>query len=204
MSESTTALCDIDLVLASTSSYRRLLVERLTPRVRQFASNVDEQALPDEMPAQLASRLAKAKAQAVAIDCPNALVIGSDQVAVCAERILGKPGTIERAHEQLRLCSGETVIFYTALCLIDTRLNSNHDLHQACDTTRVVFRNLADSEIQTYLEREQPLDCAGSFKCEGLGIALFERIESEDPTALIGLPLIALNRLLRTASVRAL
>ena len=190
----------IDLVLASTSAYRRELLGRLGIPFRQQSPQTDETALPGEAPAQLAMRLAAAKARAVAASNPNALIIGSDQVADCAGTVLGKPGDIERARRQLRASSGACVVFHTALCLVDTRGPSAREFH-AIDTTTVAFRHLGDEEIEHYLLRETPFDCAGSFKSEGLGIALFERIDSQDPTALIGLPLIALCRLLREAGV---
>lgn len=190
----------IDLVLASTSAYRRELLARLGIPFRQQSPNVDETPLPGETPEQLAQRLATAKARAVAANRPGTLVIGSDQVADCAGTVLGKPGDIEHARRQLRASSGARVVFHTAICLIDSRGPSAREFH-AIDTTTVVFRNLDAEEIERYLSRETPFDCAGSFKSEGLGIALFERIDSQDPTALIGLPLIALCRLLREAGV---
>jgi septum formation protein len=143
-------------------------------------------------------RLAIAKAAAVARDYPDALVIGSDQVAELDGMVLDKPGTAERARAQLAASSGRDVHFHTALCLLDTRSGHRHTL---VDHTRVRFRTLDAAEIARYVEREQPLDCAGSFKCEGLGISLFEAIDNSDPSALIGLPLIALARLLREAGI---
>ncbi|MEP7044454.1 MAG: Maf family nucleotide pyrophosphatase [Dokdonella sp.] len=193
-----TGLAEVDLVLASTSRYRRDLLARLASRFRTLAPDVDETGFSGEMPATLVERLALAKARAVARECPNALVIGSDQVAELDGRILGKPGSVEAAQAQLAASSGRHVIFHTALCLLDTR---NDRTGVAIDVTRVVFRTLDAAEISRYIEAERPLDCAGSFKAEGLGISLFERIESEDPTALIGLPLIALARLLRAAGI---
>jgi len=195
-----TALADTDLVLASTSAYRRELLARLGAPFRQQSPQVDEAPRPGEAPAILAARLAAAKAAAVAAMNPNALAIGSDQVADCAGSILGKPGDIARARQQLRASSANRVVFHTAICLIDTRSAPAREFH-AIDTTTVAFRHLTDAEIERYLARERPFDCAGSFKSEGLGISLFERIESQDPTALIGLPLIALCRLLREAGV---
>jgi septum formation protein len=195
-----TTLADSDLVLASTSVHRRELLARLGVPFRQQSPRVDETPWPAEAPAALAARLAKAKARAVADENPNALVIGSDQVADCGGSILGKPGDGERAHRQLRASSGRRVVFHTAVCLLDTRATPARELH-AIDTTAVVFRHLGDAEIERYLRRETPFDCAGSFKSEGLGIALFERIETEDPTALIGLPLIPLCRMLRAAGI---
>lgn len=195
-----TALADLDLVLASTSIYRRELLARLGAPFRQQSPHTDETALPGEAPEGLAARLAAAKARAVAAGNPNALVIGSDQVADCDGRVLGKPGGLDRARLQLRASSGRRVVFHTAVCLIDTRTETAREF-AAVDTTTVAFRSLSDEEIETYLAREQPFDCAGSFKSEGLGIALFERIESQDPSALIGLPLILLCRLLREAGI---
>jgi septum formation protein len=195
-----TALAAVDFVLASTSRYRRELLERLTPDFRCVAPNVDEMPLPDESPATLADRLALAKAQAVAATNPGAIVIGSDQSADLDGRALGKPGSVDAACAQLAACSGRTVAFHTGLCVIDAS-RSPHRVLAARDTTRVHFLQLDAAAIARYVERERPLDCAGSFKCEGLGIALFERIESEDPTALIGLPLIALCRLLRELGI---
>lgn len=190
----------IDLVLASTSRYRRELLARLVSGFRVVAPNVDEAAQPGESPAALATRLAAAKALAVARECPGALVIGSDQVAELDGRAIGKSGTRDAACEQLAASSGRTVVFHTALCLADARTQPPR-AYDAIDRTRVVFRALTRDEIARYVDRENPLDCAGSFKAEGLGITLFERIETTDPTALIGLPLIALARLLRAVGV---
>lgn len=184
------------LVLGSTSRYRADLLSRLCDGFTQDAPGIDEIHLPGELPAERARRLAIAKAEAVAARHRDALVIGSDQVAELGAIPLDKPGTAERAREQLRQASGRTVQFHTALCLLDAR-DGRHHLH--VDVTRAVFRTLSDPEIERYVARELPLDCAGSFKCEGLGISLFERIETDDPTALVGLPLIALARLLRNA-----
>jgi len=190
----------VDLVLASTSRYRRDLLARLTPRFRALAPDTSETARTSEPAATLATRLAQAKARAVATQCANTIVIGSDQAATLGGAILGKPGDIERAHAQLAAASGQEVVFHTAVCVVDTRQATLREF-SAIDTTRVFFRRLEGDEIARYLERERPLDCAGSFKAEGLGIALFERIDSQDPTALIGLPLVALSRLLREAGI---
>jgi septum formation protein len=195
-----TPLADVELVLASTSRYRRELLARLTGNFRAVAPQVDEATLPNESPAALAQRLADAKARDVALRMPGALVIGSDQTADLGGHVLGKPATTDNARAQLAACSGNAVLFHTAICLVDARATSVH-AYAAIDTTRVSFRRLDPDEIARYVTREQPLDCAGSFKAERLGIALFERIESLDPTALIGLPLIALCRLLRQAGV---
>ena len=193
-------LNEVDLVLASTSRYRRDLLARLTLRFRVLAPGTDETALAGETAAALALRLAHAKAHAVAAQCPNAIVLGSDQVAELEGSILGKPGDSEGANAQLAAASGREVTFHTAICVVDTRQPKPREA-TAIDTTRVLFRRLERAEITRYVEREHPLDCAGSFKAEGLGIALFERIESADPTALIGLPLIAVSRLLREAGI---
>jgi septum formation protein len=186
------------LILGSTSRYRAELLRRLLPSFEQRAPGTDESPLPGETPADRALRLAIAKAEATANDQHEALVIGSDQVAELDGRILDKPGTPERARDQLAASSGQTVHFHTALALLDTR---DGRCRTHVDHTRVRFRALTAEEIARYVERERPLDCAGSFKCEGLGISLFERIENEDPSALIGLPLIALARLLREAGI---
>ena len=183
------------LILASTSAYRRALLERLGLPFDTARPDVDETPQPDEPPAALAVRLARAKAEAVAAGAGDAWTIGSDQVAELDGRPLGKPGTAENAVAQLRAMSGREVRFHTALCLAgpDGRRFEHLDL------TVVRFRTLGEDEIARYVERERPLDCAGSFKCEGLGIALFEAIDNRDPTALVGLPLIATARLLREA-----
>ncbi|HEU4664249.1 MAG TPA: Maf family nucleotide pyrophosphatase [Dokdonella sp.] len=193
-------LRDVDLVLGSTSRYRRDLLARLTPSFRVHAPAVDETPRAGEAPADLAQRLAAAKAHAVASACPGSLVIGSDQVAELDGRALGKPVTVENARAQLRACSGRAVEFHTAVCLVDARSEAPR-VQADSDLTRVVFRTLDESEIERYVDAERPLDCAGSFKAEGLGIALFERIECIDPTALVGLPLIALARLLRATGI---
>jgi septum formation protein len=186
------------LVLGSTSRYRAELLRRIWADFDQRAPGTDESPLPGETPRERACRLAVAKAHAAAVGLDDALVIGSDQVAERGGLVLDKPGTLERACEQLTACSGHEVHFHTALCLHDTRSGQDR-IH--VDHTHVRFRSLDAGEIARYVEREQPLDCAGSFKCEGLGISLFERIDNEDPSALIGLPLIALARLLREAGI---
>ena len=186
------------IVLASTSRYRAGLLRLLLDNFEQIAPDVDEQPLPGEAPAARAARLAAAKAAAVSGQHHHAVVIGSDQVAALGDAILHKPGSSDKAHEQLCASSGNTIDFHTGLCVLDGRRGR---LQSHIDHTRVVFRTLADEEIRRYVVRERPFDCAGSFKSEGAGIALFERIESEDPTALIGLPLIALARLLRETGI---
>ncbi|RAN81295.1 septum formation inhibitor Maf [Bacillus sp. SRB_336] len=186
------------IVLASTSRYRAELLRRLIPEFEQSAPGTDEAPRRDELPAERALRLAIAKAADVAKETHDALIIGSDQVADLDGSVLDKPGTAARARAQLGASSGREVHFHTALCLLDTR---NGRRHTHVDHTRVRFRELTAMEIGRYIEREQPLDCAGSFKCEGLGISLFASIDNADPTALIGLPLIALARMLREAGI---
>jgi septum formation protein len=186
------------VVLASTSRYRAGLLRRLLDDFEQVAPGVDERALSGGPPAERAVRLAIAKAEAVSRHRPGALVIGSDQVAVLGDAVLHKPGSIENAHQQLRASSGNIVDFHTGVCVIDSR---DGRIRTHADHTRVVFRALSDGEIERYVARERPLDCAGSFKSEGAGAALFDRIETQDPAALIGLPLIALARLLREAGI---
>lgn len=184
------------LILASTSAYRRSLLERLHLPFTVTRPEVDESSLPGELPEALARRLALTKAEAVlAGSGSGAWVIGSDQVAELDGLPLGKPGSHAAAVDQLRSMSGRDVRFLTALCLA----GPDAQRLQMLDITTVRFRMLADDEIERYVAREQPFDCAGSFKCEGLGIALFEAIDNRDPTALVGLPLIATSRLLRQA-----
>lgn len=185
------------LILASTSTYRRELLQRLDLPFQCARPQVDETALAGETPLALARRLATEKALDVAATHPGSWVIGSDQVADLDGQPLGKPGTIQAACAQLAAMSGRTVAFHTAVCLTD----GQHRL-QACDLTRVQLRVLDADEIARYVAREQPLDCAGSFKCEGLGISLFDAIDNRDPTALVGLPLIATSSLLRQAGFR--
>jgi septum formation protein len=189
------------LVLASTSKYRRMLLERLGIPFLAVSPAVDESALPGEPTATTAFRLAEAKARSVADLHPDALIIGSDQVADCGGRPVGKPGTHERAVAQLAELSGQTVIFHTGLALLDA---ATGQCQTALVDVRSTFRVLAPAEIEAYLRRERPYDCAGSVRSEALGIALFERIESDDPTALIGLPLIRLTSMLRAAGVAVL
>jgi septum formation protein len=186
------------LILASTSSYRRGLLARLGLPFLVESPGVDEAAVEGEGPADRAARLAAAKARAVAQRHPGALVIGSDQVAALGSSILDKPGNAARCRSQLIALAGRTACFHTACTLvgIEPGIEWTHT-----DTTRVVARALAPDEIDRYVEREQPFDCAGGFKVEALGISLFERVESQDPTALIGLPLIWLAGALRRAGL---
>ncbi len=186
------------LILASTSPYRRELLARLGLTFEVLAPNVDETPLDDERPEALVARLAEAKAAAIAAQCTDALVIGSDQMAVCNGTVLGKPGTHERAVRQLTQLSGQRITLLTGLCL----MNAATGAHE-CEVVpyHVVLRTLTPTMIENYLRREQPYDCTGAVKSEGLGIALIERHEGGDPSALIGLPLIRLTRMLERAGV---
>jgi len=189
------------LVLASTSPFRRELLARLGLAFETANPAVDETPLPGEAPEASALRLSEAKARAVAEQFPDALVIGSDQVACLDGRAFGKPGTHENAVRQLKTMRGRSVNFFTGLCLLNTRTGK---VHVRGVPTLVTFRNLADDEIENYLRREQPYNCAGSAKSEGLGIAIIAKMEGDDPNALIGLPLIALCDLLRLEEVNVL
>jgi septum formation protein len=186
------------LILASTSRYRRDLLSRLRLPFDVLAPAVDESARPGEAPRALAMRLALAKARAVSLQHPGAVVIGSDQVADFDGQALGKPGTHERAVQQLRAMRGRTVLFHTAVSVVRGEPAFEHSA--LCSVT-VRFRDLSDPQIEHYLQAEQPYDCAGSAKSEGLGITLLSAIESDDPTALIGLPLIRTAELLRRAGI---
>jgi septum formation protein len=189
------------LVLASTSVYRRELLTRLRLEFETFAPNIDETPLAGEAPEATALRLAHAKARAAAAFYPSAVIIGSDQAAELGRSRLDKPGNRERAQEQLQRVSGHEVVFHTAVCVLQAQSGRMQD---RVVPTRVRFRRLTLSQISAYLDREQPYDCAGSAKSEGLGIALLEQIRGEDPTSLIGLPLIALVSLLSDAGLRVL
>ena len=186
------------LILASSSAYRRELLGRLHLPFEAIAPHIDETPLPGEAPEATALRLAQAKAEAIARRHPGALVIGSDQVATLDGAQIGKPGDHARALAQLQMMRGREVVFHTALCLWDGR-DSTAQVENVQVFVR--FRDLPDAELDAYLRIEQPYDCAGSAKNEGLGIALLERIDSSDPTALTGLPLIALTGMLRRAGV---
>jgi septum formation protein len=189
------------LVLASTSRYRKALLGRLGLAFEVAAPQLDEQALPGEPPAATAARLALLKASSLAQRFPDALIVGSDQVASCDGERLGKPGGHTAAVRQLRTLSGKAADFHTAVTLLDCKSGEAQSRVVPC---RVVFRALDDRRIEAYLRREQPYDCAGSAKVEGLGIALIARIDTEDPTSLIGLPLIALSEMLEHAGLRVL
>lgn len=182
------------LILASTSRYRAQLLARLRLPFDTVAPGVDETPRVREVPMERAQRLALAKAAAVSALHPDATVIGSDQVAVCKGEVLGKPEGAGECRDQLRRLSGSAAMFHTALAVLDPRRQASI---QVVDTTTVYFRALEPREIERYVEIEQPFDCAGGFRAEALGIALFSRIVGEDPTGLIGLPLIALSRALR-------
>lgn len=183
----------MDIILASTSAYRRRLLERLQLSFSCIPPEVEEIFVAGEMPAAMAQRLALLKAQSVAERYPGAVVIGSDQVAFIEGSVLGKPGSFDKAKAQLRSCSGRCVQFYTAVAVVclDRGLERLH-----VEPFSVLFRVLNDIQISNYLRREQPYDCAGSFKIEGLGIALFESLTGNDPTSLEGLPLLKLTELL--------
>ncbi|WP_281416154.1 Maf-like protein [Collimonas antrihumi] len=189
------------LILGSSSRYRKELLSRLQIPFEVVVPDIDETPLPGESPEATALRLAQEKARTVALAAPNALVIGSDQVATLDGEQIGKPGSHENALAQLRKMRGRRVIFHTALCLWDSRQSQAGQAAQIENVqTFVTFRDLPDAELEAYLRIEQPYDCAGSAKNEGLGIAILEKIESTDPTALTGLPLIALTGMLRRAA----
>jgi len=195
------------LVLASTSRYRKSLLERLGLPFEAIAPEVDETPEPGEPAETLVKRLSEAKAHAVAGQLNDALVIGSDQLAVVDGEILGKPGTETKAREQLARLSGQEVVFLTGLCLARAGSNVASSVAQSelvLVETPVRFRQLSAEQIADYVAREQPLDCAGAFKSEGLGIALFERLGGDDPNALIGLPLIELCGMLERAGLPVL
>lgn len=186
------------LVLASSSPYRSTLLGRLGLSFEAVAPHVDETVHPEESPQALVLRLAEAKARAVARDYPEALIIGSDQVACIDGEVLGKPSDHPRAVAQLERASGRCVVFYTGLCLLNAATGHAQTL---VEPFRVHFRTLSRPRIEAYLAREVPYNCAGSFKSEGLGVALFERLEGDDPSTLIGLPLIRLLTLLEAEGV---
>ena len=186
------------LVLASTSRYRRELLSRLGLPFDVVAPEVDETPQPGESPSQTALRLAEMKARAVAEAFPNSLIIGSDQVLLLGNEQLGKPGNFENAFLQLKKMQGKAMVFHTALCLLNSR-SGNLQLRDV--PTTIHIRSLSDAQIENYLHKEQPYDCAGSARSEGLGIALIARYETADPNALIGLPLIVLTEMLANEGV---
>ena len=187
------------VVLASTSPFRRELLARLQIPFETVAPETDESALPGEAPASTALRLSEAKARAVARRFPDALIIGSDQVAAQGNDRFGKPGSRQNAIAQLRLMRGKEVVFHTGLCLLNSATNR---VQTCCIDTHVGFRDLADAEIESYLDKEDALNCAGSARSEGLGISLLSYLRGDDPNALIGLPLIALCDMLRAEGLR--
>lgn len=189
------------LVLASTSSYRKALLEKLQLPFITASPDIDESPLPGESATDLVIRLAAAKASTLGNQFPQHLIIGSDQVGVIDGNITGKPHHYDNAFKQLRQASGQCVTFYTGLAVLNS---ANGKINTQCETFKVYFRELTDKEIDGYLTLEQPWNCAGSFKCEGLGISLFERLEGRDPNTLIGLPLIALNHMLMAQGVNPL
>lgn len=182
-----------ELILASTSRYRKALLEKLGLPFECVAPEVDESPLPGESAEALVVRLAHAKANAIADRFDQGLIIGSDQVCVCDGQTLGKPGTVEKAVAQLMAAQGRSVTFYTGLCVLDA---ASGRTEQLVEPFTVHFRTLDEAALRRYVEAELPLDCAGSFKCEGMGIVLFKGLEGRDPNALIGLPLIGLIELL--------
>lgn len=189
------------LVLASGSRFRRELLARLGLPFQASSPDIDETRLPGESPNAMVRRLSREKAEALRPAHPDALIIGSDQCAVIGSTVLGKPGHLDRAREQLALASGREVVFHTGLCLLDTA-NGGTQIDDI--TFRVLFRDLCTAEIDDYLKREEPFQCAGSFKSEGLGVALFSRMRGDDPTALVGLPLIRLVAMLQQAGMPVL
>lgn len=190
------------LILASSSVYRRELFGRLRLDFESMAPDLDEAALTGESPIQTALRLAQEKARTIARNQPETIIIGSDQVATLDNLQIGKPGSHAAALKQLQLMRGREVAFHTALCVLDNRLNAPAPLQIQDICTIVKFRDLSDQELDAYLRLEQPYDCAGSAKNEGLGITILESIKSDDPTALTGLPLIALTGMLRNTGIR--
>lgn len=191
----------LPILLGSSSNYRRSLLEKLQLPFTWAAPDIDETRLPNENPATLALRLAKSKAQSLALSFPNHLIIGSDQTCACKGKIYGKPCSPETAFLQLRAFSGEHVIFYTGLCLYNSQTHTSQEI---CETYTIEFRDLEDDEIQEYIHREQPFDCAGSIKTEGFGITLIKSFTGKDPNSLIGLPLIRLIDMLKNEDYNVL
>lgn len=191
----------MQIVLASSSAYRKTQLETLGLPFSCARPDIDESRLDNENASTMALRLAAEKARAVAAQHPAALIIGSDQTVAFGEQILGKPGSFDAAVRQLQLLRGQTVIFYSAVTLLDSRSNA---IQQQVIETAVRYRELSDAQLIHYLERDKPFDCAGSFKSEALGIAILESVRSDDPTALVGLPLIALTTMLANAGTAPL
>lgn len=184
----------MNIVLASSSAYRKKLLSPLIPSLTCVAPDIDESIKTGESAENYVSRLALKKASTVAKQQQNTLVIGSDQCAVLKGKIISKPGNHDKAIAQLKASSGKCVTFYTGLCVINTKTNSQQ---VSCETFQVTFRKLSEKQIIAYLDKDQPYDCAGSFKAEGLGITLFEKMQGDDPNTLIGLPLIKLTSMLQ-------
>ncbi len=191
----------MNIILASSSEYRRRLLKPLIPSVTCISPEINESIKDDESAENYVTRLAKEKAKAAAKDSNNALVIGSDQCAVLKGKIISKPGNHETAIQQLKASSGKRITFYTGLCVLNTKINSQQ---VSCETYQVTFRKLSEKQIIAYLDKDQPYDCAGSFKAEGLGITLFEKMHGDDPNTLIGLPLIKLTSMLQAEGVDVL
>ncbi|PSV32441.1 MULTISPECIES: nucleoside triphosphate pyrophosphatase [unclassified Photobacterium] len=189
------------LLLASTSPYRKMLLEKLAIPFETASPETDETALATESAQELVCRLAQLKAKACASTYPDSLIIGSDQVCVIDGKILGKPHTEENACKQLQAASGKTITFYTGLCVYNAKTQSTQVI---CEPFHVHFKTLTPQQIENYVRKEQPLYCAGSFKSEGLGIALFDKLEGRDPNTLVGLPLIALTEMLANEGVSVL
>ncbi|MQX54261.1 Maf family protein [Alcanivorax sediminis] len=187
------------LLLASSSPFRRELLGKLRLEFTHQSPDIDESRLDGETPTELVIRLAQEKATALAEQHPNTLIIGSDQVAVLGDTVLGKPGTREKAIEQLSVASGQRVTFLTGLCLLNTATGRTQT---ACEPFHVQFRTLQPAQIERYVDLEQPLNCAGSFKSEGLGIVLFKALEGRDPNSLVGLPLIVLTEFLAAEGIQ--
>ena len=189
------------IILASTSVYKKMLLERLEIGFTCVSPNTDEESLLNETPKALAIRLAREKAIAVAANSPETLVIGSDQTGELKGKVLGKPYTFDKAVEQISNQSGQTVYFHSAICVLKKQKNGQIKQKSTVNTTKVRFKQLNQQQIERYLKTEEPYDCAGGFKSEGLGISLFSSIESNDPTSLIGLPLIDLCSILESFNV---
>ena len=188
----------MQLLLASGSPYRKSLLQRLGLKFGCHSPDIDETPQSGEDAETLARRLSRRKAEALCQNFPDHLIVASDQAAQLGDRILGKPGTSEKAVEQLSACSGQPVTFYTGICLLNTKTGQKQ---LDCIPYTVFFRELSSEQIEYYIKKEEPLDCAGSFKCEGLGVSLFSKMQGDDPNSLIGLPLIRLTRMLLNEGV---
>jgi len=189
------------IILASSSSYRKTLLQKIISEFETYSPNINESRKPDESFIDLSKRLAIEKAKALAVQFPDALIIGSDQVACINTTQLNKPLTRENTFNQLQKCQGQSVLFHTGICLYNSRTNNSQSSVESYQTQ---FRQLSDSQLMNYIDREPAFDCAGGFKMEGLGIALFEKIQGNDPNILIGLPLIKLISMLENESYSVL